>query len=225
MSSPDQAGAVLAESVDRKAIAGQKRPAKRRKRRSQAERSNEMRKRLLKAATSIMRRHGYVGLRTEDVSRVADVSRGAQLHHYPSKDSLVIAASERIFHSATERGLARAKAALSSKDPLEDLIQDGMDFFFSEDFFVTLDLVLMRGKHRDIRDRIYALARKHRPVVETAWLEALCKSGMPKAQAEKVLWLTLTIVRGMAIRSLWQPDEKLFRALLDDWKDIVKKQF
>jgi len=84
---------------------------------------------------------------------------------------------------------------------------------------------LMRGKHRDMRDRIYALARKHRPVVEAAWLEALCKSGMPKAQAEKVLWLTLTIVRGMAIRSLWQPDQKRFRALLEDWKEIVRKHF
>jgi hypothetical protein len=34
----------------------------------------------------------------------------------------------------------------------------------------------------------------------------------------------LTIVRGMAIRSLWQSDKKLFRALLDDWKAIVARQ-
>jgi AcrR family transcriptional regulator len=180
-----------------------------------------MRQRLLEATTKVLRLRGYAGLRTEEVSEVAGVSRGAQLHHFPTKDSLVYATTEYIFKSRTQRGLARAQKALDSKDPLEAVIQDGMDFFFSDDFFVLLDLVLAGGKNQNFRDHIYALARKYRLPVEAAWLELLLNSGMPRAQAEKVLWLTLSIVRGLSIRSLWQPDKKLLRSVLDDWKDII----
>jgi AcrR family transcriptional regulator len=184
-----------------------------------------MRQRLLEAATVVLRRNGYAGLRTEEVSRVAGVSRGAQLHHFPTKESLVLATTEHIFKASTDRGLGRATAALASSDPIEELIRDGMDFFFSDDFFVLLDLVLMGEKNRKIREHIYSVARTHRPAVEEAWLTVLQKSGMERERAETVLWLTLSIVRGLAIRSLWQPDRKLFRRLLDEWKALVSERF
>ena len=225
MSNSDRAAPAV-EMIPGKPPGSERRaPARRRKRRTQAQRTNEMRARLLKAAISTLRRHGYVGLRTEEVSRVAGVSRGAQLHHFPNKESLVIAATEQIFQASTDRGLARAASALSSKDPLEELIQDGHEFFFSEDFFVILDLVLMRGKNQASRDKIFEIARTHRPTVEAAWLDVLRRSGVPEKEAEKILHLTLTIVRGLAIRSLWQPDTKRFRALLDEWKAIVNERF
>src|SRR5882672_10955866 len=83
-----------------------------RRRRSQVERSSEMRERLLEATARVLRERGFAGLRTEEVSEVAGVSRGAQLHHFPTKDSLVLATAEYIFKASTDRGLARATAAL-----------------------------------------------------------------------------------------------------------------
>jgi AcrR family transcriptional regulator len=184
-----------------------------------------MRQRLLDAATVVLRRNGYAGLRTEEVSRVAGVSRGAQLHHFPTKENLVLATTEYIFKASTDRGLRRATAALASRDPIEEIIRDGMDFFFSDDFFVLLDLVLMGEKNGKIRDHIYSVARTHRPAVEEAWLTVLQKSGMERQRAETVVWLTLSVVRGLAIRSLWQPDPKLFRRLLDEWKALISERF
>lgn len=195
-----------------------------RRRRSQAERSSEMRQRLLEATAEVLRTRGYAGLRTEEVSEVAGVSRGAQLHHFPTKDSLVLATTEYIFKSRTERGLARAARAVDSSDPLEAAIQDGVDFFFSDDFFVLLDLVLSGGKNQNFRDRVYDLARAYRLPVEAAWLQVLVRPGMARERAEKVLWLTLSIVRGLAIRSLWQPDKKVLRSLLNEWKEMVSSQ-
>jgi AcrR family transcriptional regulator len=194
------------------------------KRRSQAERSREMRQRLLEAASVVLRRNGYAGLRTEEVSRIAGVSRGAQLHHFPTKESLVLATTEYIFKASTDRGVARATAALASSDPLEEIVRDGMEFFFSDDFLVLLDLVLMGEKNRKIREHIYSVARTHRPAVEEAWVKVLQRSGLERAQAETVLWLTLSVVRGLAIRSLWQPDPKRFRGLLDEWKALMSER-
>jgi AcrR family transcriptional regulator len=183
-----------------------------------------MQERLLKAACRVLRRHGYAGLRTAEVSRIAGVSRGAQLHHFPTKERLVLATTEYIFNATTERALARAQAALASGDPIEDLIRDGSTFFFSDDFLVLLDLVLMGEKYRKIREHIFALARAHRLAVEEAWLQVLQKrAGLDAARAETTLWLTLSLIRGLAVRSLWQPDTELFKRLLDEWKGLVAR--
>jgi len=191
------------------------------KRRTQAERSDEMRLRLVEAAALVLRRRGYAGLRSEEVSRVAKVSRGAQLHHFPTKDSLVLATAAHLLNSGLERGIARAQATVDSADPIEAIIQDCMDFFFGPDFSVVLDLVLASGKNRELRGQVYGHARESRLGVEQAWLEVLCARGLERAKAEKILWLTISIVRGLSVRALWQKDDALFRSLLDEWKRMV----
>ena len=192
-----------------------------RKRRTQAERSDEMRQRVIEAAATVLRRKGYAGLRTDEVSRVAKVSRGAQQHHFPTKDSLVLATAAHLLNDGLERGRKRAQSALGNKDPIEAVIEDCMDFFLGPDFGVILDLVLASTKDRGLRDQVYQYARESRLGVEAAWLEVLCAHGVPPVKAEKALWLTISIVRGFSVRALWQRDEKLFRALLDEWKLIL----
>jgi AcrR family transcriptional regulator len=194
---------------------------KSRRRRTQAERTDEMRQRLIEAASTVLRRKGYAGLRIEEVSRVAKVSRGAQQHHFPTKDSLVLATAAHLLRQGLERGRARAESALVGEDPLEAIIQVCLEYFLGPDFGVILDLVLASTKDRGLRDQVYGFARESRLGVEQAWLDVLCGHGIPPAKAEKILWLTISIVRGFSVRALWQRDEKLFRSLLDEWKVIL----
>ena len=192
-----------------------------RKRRTQAERSDEMQLRLVEAAAAVLRKKGYAGLRIDEVSRVAKVSRGAQQHHFPTKDSLVLATAAHMLRSGLDRGEARAAAALTALDPVEAIIEDCMEFFLGPDFGVVLDLVLAGSKDRALRDEIYAFTRESRLGVEGAWIDVLCARGLPREKAEKVLWLTVSIIRGFAVRALWQKDEAWFRSLLDEWKMIL----
>jgi protein-disulfide isomerase len=60
----------------------------------QAERSARMQRRLAQAAYEVIRDGGYVHFRTAAVARAAGVSQGAQLHHFPTKNSLAEAAIE-----------------------------------------------------------------------------------------------------------------------------------
>lgn len=89
------------------------------------------------------------------------------------------------------------------------------------DFSVMLDLVMAGSKDRALRDQIYGYTRESRLGVEQAWLDVLVARGLPQDKAEKVLWLTISVVRGLSVRALWQHDEELFRALLDEWKLIL----
>ena len=71
-------------------------------RRTQAERSAQMQRRILEAASEVIRKRGYARFRTAEVARVAGVSRGAQLHHFPTKKTLVVATLRHVFEQALQ---------------------------------------------------------------------------------------------------------------------------
>ena len=62
----------------------------------QEERTRAMRQRLLEATVDCLVEHGWSGTSTTLVSQRAGVSRGAQLHHFPTKNDLVLAAVEHL---------------------------------------------------------------------------------------------------------------------------------
>ena len=64
--------------------------------RTQAERSAATRVRLLDATIDCLVDLGWSGTSTTEVVRRAGVSRGAQVHHYPTKEDLVVAAVEHL---------------------------------------------------------------------------------------------------------------------------------
>jgi AcrR family transcriptional regulator len=61
-----------------------------------AERSQATRLRLLEATVECLAELGWSGTSTTVIAERAGVSRGAQLHHYPTKNDLVIAAIEHL---------------------------------------------------------------------------------------------------------------------------------
>jgi AcrR family transcriptional regulator len=195
--------------------------ARPRPRRTQAERSEQMRRRIVEAAADEMREVGYARFRTAAVATRAGVSRGAQLHHFPTKDELIFATLSHVFQAALEKTERRAKRLKRGEDALEQIIADAREFFFGQDFFLTLDIVMAASTDRRFRRRVLDLARATRLPAERAWLAALVETGMPEQQAEDLLWLTLSIVRGLAIRTLWQNEPKRFDRLFALWRDIA----
>jgi AcrR family transcriptional regulator len=190
-------------------------------RRTQAQRSEEMRQRLLDAAFTVLQQRGYVGFRIAEVAKIAGVSRGAQLHHFPTKESLVVATIEHVFAHALDEAQRRAEAAAGgSRDPLEAIIDDSSDFFFGDYFAIALDVVMAAAKDDRIRERIFAISRSHRLPAERAWQKVLTASGLPDDLAEDALWLTISIVRGLAVRRLWQKEPERGRRLLRLWRQI-----
>ena len=85
-------------------------------RRTQAERSGETRRRILDAAVELLGERGYAGLRTGDVAAAAGVSKGAQTHHFPSKDDLVVAVVEHVFKRASEQAKTRARRRMTADE-------------------------------------------------------------------------------------------------------------
>ena len=85
-------------------------------RRTQAERSADMRARILKAAVTCLYKHGYGATTTVSVASLAKVSRGAMLHHFPSKADLMLATLGHVLDLNAANFL---KAANKIEDPWE----------------------------------------------------------------------------------------------------------
>lgn len=205
---------------ERPARRGPASPQKKR-RRSQAERTQETRTRILDAAVRVLRQKGYAHFRTADVAKAAGVSRGAQLHHFKTKEKLVYATMEHVFHNVLETSRGRARAAKQGDDLLAKMIADGREFFFSTPFFISLDIATSINS-KAFRQKLMGMVRSARLPAEEAWLDALVANGMPRKMADDLLWLTLGLVRGLAIRMLWQDEPERFDRLLAVWRRIVE---
>ena len=192
-------------------------------RRTQAERTEETRRRILDASVDLLASKGYAAFRTADVAEVAGVSRGAQTHHFPSKDELVVAVVEHVFQRASELGRKRAHRVKSVDEAIRALIADSQEFFFSELFLIALDLAIQGRAGSGELGTVQQISAASRLPVEASWLSALIDSGVPEAVADDILWLTNSIVRGLAVRRLWQHDATRFNRLFKLWREMVTR--
>lgn len=190
-------------------------------RRTQAERSGETRRRILDAAVALLGERGYAGLRTGDVALAAGVSKGAQTHHFPSKDALIVAVVEHVFLRASEQARQRARRTMTTDEAIRAVIADAQEFFFSELFLIALDLAIQGRLAEAGDDAVSRLSAATRLPVEAHWRAALIDSGVPADVADDLLWLTLSIVRGLAVRRLWQHDAPRFNRLFRLWRGMV----
>jgi AcrR family transcriptional regulator len=91
------------------------------------ERSIATRAALLDAAIECLVERGYAATTTIETVRRAGVSRGAQLHHFPTKAQLLAAAVEHLF----DRRRAEFVEALEALHPKADRLDAALDLLWS----------------------------------------------------------------------------------------------
>ena len=197
------------------------RAAAQKPRRTQAMRSDETRGRILDAAFAVLKERGFAGLTTPEVAQRAGVSRGALVHHFPSKLELVTAAMEHVFGIALADGLRLAESARHSGNPAQALLKDTQAFYFSDCFAVGLDMLLAGGKDPALKDTAVAVVHNYRRPVERQWLAVIEELGLSAELSEDLLLLTVSLVRGFGVRHLWAPDPAQVQRLLRLWVEIL----
>lgn len=183
------------------------------KRKTQAERSNDTQERITAAAIEILRRKGFAGFRVADVAEEAGVSRGAQTHHFPSKRDLILAVFATIFNLATETSRVRIAGIKPDDDVIDAMVIDAAEFFLSPEFPMGLDMLAAAERDPDLRDAVRKIARETRSLVEDMWIGLLLSRGLARDDAEDVLWLIFSAIRGLSVRMLWQFDANRFERL------------
>ena len=78
-----------------------------------------MRRRLLDATVECLVRYGYAGTTTTKVTELAGVTRGAQVHHFPTRADLVAAAVRHLAAKRTELAFEKIDAVRHAADPID----------------------------------------------------------------------------------------------------------
>ncbi|MFD0820837.1 TetR/AcrR family transcriptional regulator [Micromonospora zhanjiangensis] len=183
----------------------------------QQERSRATQARLLEATVECLVEHGWSGTTTTVVATRAGVSRGAQLHHYPTKATLVMAAVE---HLADRRAAEiRAEAAvLPAGAGRLDRVIDMLAAVFTGPLYVAgLEVWVAARTDPELRDALVPLEARvgremHRLTVELLGADERTPGVREAVQA------TLDLLRGLGVANLLSDDSARRGALLDTWK-------
>ena len=120
-------------------------------RRTQAERRAETRAALLDATAGCLVERGYSHTSTNDIIRLAGVSRGALLHHFASKAELLGAAVEHVANRC-EMEFREAFAALPVEErTLERAVDQLWEIFRGPSFDAALELLVAARTDRELR--------------------------------------------------------------------------
>jgi AcrR family transcriptional regulator len=175
-----------------------------------------MRQRLLDATVECLVERGWSGTSTTLVSQRAGVSRGAQLHHFPTKDDLVLAAVE---HLSQARGaeLDAAAAGLPQGRRRTRAVLDMLaEHFTSSVFTAALELWVAARTDEGLRSAVGPLEQRigrdiHRRTVELLGVDET------RPGARELVQATLDLVRGLGLANTITDDAARRKRILDEW--------
>jgi len=183
--------------------------------RTQAQRTAEMRARLLDAAISCLIDKGYSGTSTQEISRRAGVSRGAQLHHFPTKESLVVAAVEHL----VEQRLAEMIDAHVADD--EAGVELFLDAFSGPLFYAALELWIAARTDPVLHAAVLPLEARVNEAIAAGSAAIFGDRMSPEA-----IEISVELARGLAVSALFRndtTDRELRARLVPIWEAMVTR--
>ncbi|HLN76246.1 MAG TPA: TetR/AcrR family transcriptional regulator [Nocardioidaceae bacterium] len=189
----------------------------------QEERTRAMRQRLLEATVDLLVERGWSGTTTTLVSKRAGVSRGAQLHHFPTKNDLVLAA---VAHLSDVRGRELADAATnlpSGRRRTRAVLEMLADHFTSPVFTAALELWVAARTDPQLLAALAPLEQRIGREIHRRTVELL---GVDERQpgVRELVQATLDLVRGLGLANTISDDTSRRKRILDQWARTLDAQ-
>ena len=186
----------------------------------QEERTRVMRQRLLDATIELLVERGWSGTSTTLVSQRAGVSRGAQLHHFPTKSDLVLAAVDHL--SAVRAEALRAATSELPRGPRRTraVLDVLATHFTSPAFTAALELWVAARTDPQLLAALAPLEQRigrdtHRLTVHLLGVDE------SRPAARELVQATLDLVRGLGLATTISDDTARRERILDQWARVL----
>jgi AcrR family transcriptional regulator len=188
----------------------------------QAERTAATRLRLMEATVDCLVELGWAGTTTTIVSERAGVSRGAQLHHFPTKQDLVVSAVAYLMDRRREE-LHAMLADLPRKGRVRAALELVSTNFTSKVFFAALELWVAARCDEELHKSVAPLERAvgretHAHAVEILGIDESRGNNRALVQA------TLDMLRGLGLAAALSDDSRRRARILDAWADVLERE-
>ncbi|MDL5155389.1 TetR/AcrR family transcriptional regulator [Actinomycetospora termitidis] len=194
-------------------------------RRSREQRTSDSRVRILDAAVACLVESGYAGTTTLTIQARAGVSRGRLLHHFPSKENLLVAAAQ---HLAATRfasdGLAAAELPDPRQDPVAhlDRVVDEMWKTYQQPYFwASVELWTAARTDAALAAALLPAERRLGAAIRQT-LDAVFEPYTEHAFYPLVREMLLTGMRGVALTYGFDPRDAATDPHVAQWKQMTR---
>ena len=183
-----------------------------RPRRTQAERSDETRARLLEATIRCLHAHGYAATTTLLVAESAGLSRGAMLHQFPTKVDLMLFVVRAVYDRETAEYGARTRHVRDPRERLLAMIDVGWEVLSRPSGVAVLEVLQGSRSDRELAERLLPL----QSTIENesfAWAERHADQLLGPTDTRPLLRLIVWTIRGLSVAKTLDREADLDRAI------------
>jgi AcrR family transcriptional regulator len=177
-------------------------------RKSSAERMAETHARLLDAVLDTLADRGYAGTTTNEIARRSGLTRGAQLHHFGTKERMIVAAVE---HLSARTNAADISAALEHLPEGQDRLRTVLEIMSQLSLGALpaayVELWVASRTHPELVDALRDSDVVARDAVRSLFGDDILERA--GREFDDLLDLTLYALRGMALDAHLASDDEL----------------
>jgi AcrR family transcriptional regulator len=192
------------------------------RRRTQEERSAATRGRLLDATLECLAELGYARTTTTEIAERGGVSRGAQLHHFPTKAELVTEAVAYLFDRRDEE----FRAAFASLPADADRGAAAVDILWSmvsgPTFHAWLELAVAARTDPVLKPKVAALTTRFSENVARTFRELFPQPAISTPHWDLAPAFTFALLEGLALDLMVTPESNDIARVLDVWRGIAR---
>jgi len=172
---------------------------------TQAERTAVTRAKLLDATAQCLAELGYGRTSTTEICRRAGVSRGAQIHHFPTKAELVSAALDDVFERRVDEFRTLVQTLPNGPERIDLAIDVLWSVFQGETFAAWFELATAARTDPELQSRVSTVSRAMGERIREVWIELFPPPPGHRATPvffESAPLFLFTVLEGLAMRRI-----------------------
>lgn len=185
-------------------------------------RSARTREKVLDATIECIYEFGLLKTSTIDITKRAGISRGAMLHHYPSKEELLSAAYEALLKKEAAKLRRAAEDYRNGGLTVEEFIDRLWERFSVESFSITMDYFAAARTDKNLRKNIKKARQDYDNALADIWMNYFSESHNDRCDLLAHMRLTVSLFRGMSMQRCVLEDQDAQDEMIDIWKRHVR---
>lgn len=196
--------------------------------RTRAQRTEDSRARILDAAVACLIEGGYSGATTLTIQSAAGVSRGRLLHHFPSRDRLLVAAAQHLAAKLVADTEERVRRVVEQDGPAAgferaDRVVELLWASFGEPhFWASLELWTAARVNTGIAETLRPQERRLGSAIRASLARMFGDELASHPRFPQLRDLLLTSMRGTAVTYTFDPRDPAADAMVAQWKDLTR---
>ncbi|MBE7638391.1 TetR family transcriptional regulator [Sneathiella sp. P13V-1] len=189
-----------------------------------AQRSALTREKVLKATLDQIYECGILAASTPEIVKRAGISRGAMLHHFPSKEQLIAAAVEKLLEDEVALIEKEAEAYADHEKSIDDFVDFLWERFSGRLFMITMDFLSSARTDEKLREAVIPVSLNFHTSLNQIWIKFFPHKQKSTDQIQLLLNTTMCLMRGMGVQTVIKDDPTYFDGIREYWKTLIHSQ-